>query len=98
MADSSEKKAESKWVRITSRDGYSWIVERKVAMASSHLKDALSDDSGFAESTTNTCHLDERGAVAETVVEYLAYKNQYTGVRNVPDFATRVPPEIALEL
>ncbi|KAG8951891.1 hypothetical protein FRC04_005583 [Tulasnella sp. 424] len=70
-------------------------------MASSHLKDALSGDSGFADfslSDQGIIYYIERGAVAETVVEYLAYKNQYTGSRNVPDFTTRVPPEIALEL
>jgi hypothetical protein len=40
-----------------------------------------------------------RAAVAEKVVEYLAYKAQWTQHKGpIPDFSNRVPPEIALEL
>ncbi|KAG8843532.1 hypothetical protein FRB96_003923 [Tulasnella sp. 330] len=100
MAQNGDKTSEqSKWVRITTRDGWSYIVERKVAFASSHFADALSDNSGFTESRSNSCHLEERAAVAEKVVEYLAYKAQWSGQKGpIPDFSQRVPPEIALEL
>ena len=37
----------SRWVRITTPDGFSYIVERKVALSSGYFSDALSDDSTY---------------------------------------------------
>ncbi|TDL20355.1 POZ domain-containing protein [Rickenella mellea] len=91
----------SDWVRITSVDGFSFMVLRKVAMGSGTLKNMLSSDSNFAEALSGTCPLQERAVVLEKVLEYLAYKNTYEENGSKDDlehFEKRVPPEIALEL
>ncbi|EMD36150.1 hypothetical protein CERSUDRAFT_124161 [Gelatoporia subvermispora B] len=90
------------WVRLTSNDGYSFLVRRHVACGSVTLKNMLSAESSFAEAVSNTCHLDERGAVVERLCEYLQYKALYDNSRmkkeEIPDFLERLPPEVAIEL
>jgi hypothetical protein len=39
------EKVPSKWVRITSVDGYTFIVERKVALSCGMLRNTLNDES-----------------------------------------------------
>jgi hypothetical protein len=42
-----------------------------------------------------------RGAVVEKICEYLVHKNTYDNAGpkdDVPEFTTRIPPEMALEL
>ncbi|KAG8934971.1 hypothetical protein FRC02_008827 [Tulasnella sp. 418] len=99
MDASTNESEQPKWVRITSKDGWSFIVERKVALGSQTLADALKDDGGFAESQTNSCPVNERAAVTEKVVEYLVYKSQWSGQKGpLPDFINRIQPPMALEL
>ncbi|KAF8316115.1 POZ domain-containing protein [Clavulina sp. PMI_390] len=92
---------EKKWVKIKSDDGFTFIVERKVAVASQTLASSLNEDSNFAEALSNTCHIPARDVVAQKVVEYLCHKSQFQNAKSneeVPDFQERIPPEIALEL
>ncbi|KAI0794859.1 POZ domain-containing protein [Abortiporus biennis] len=94
-----QKQNENDWVRIVTPDKYSFLIKRKVAMASGTLRNMLSTDSRFAEALTDTCEISERGAVVEKLCEYLAYKSLYEGSKEeIPDFTERIPPEVALEL
>ncbi|KAF9511625.1 hypothetical protein BS47DRAFT_1141389 [Hydnum rufescens UP504] len=96
-----DKKSPAPWVRITSDDGFTFIVQRKVALASQILAASLNEDSNFSESHSNACNIPYRGAVVEKVVEYLSFKAQFQEPKpneDIPDFQERIPPEIALEL
>ncbi|KAH8109428.1 POZ domain-containing protein [Phellopilus nigrolimitatus] len=95
--DFSEKK--DNWVKLVSVDGFSFVVQRRVAMGSGTLKGML--ESEFTESISSTCNINERGIVVEKMLEYLMYKKLYetAGPReDIPDFQERIIPEIALEL
>ncbi|KAF8343060.1 uncharacterized protein EI90DRAFT_2988334 [Cantharellus anzutake] len=101
MTKDSEQKEPARWVRIASDDGFSFILERKVAIASPTLAASLNEDSNFAESLSNTCTVPHRGIVVEKVVEYLSFRAQSQNAaenEEIPDFLERIPPEIALEL
>lgn len=55
---------------------------------------------GFAEAISGVVSFPEiRAEVLEKVAEYLMYKQRYSGSKEeIPDFQSRVKPEIALEL
>ncbi|KZT35259.1 POZ domain-containing protein [Sistotremastrum suecicum HHB10207 ss-3] len=94
-----QDKSESEWVRVLSEDGWTFIVPRKVAVASGTLKNTLS--TGFAEAEAATCHVPHRGAIVEKVMEYLSYKTLYESAgpkEDIPEFSERIQPELALEL
>ncbi|EIW75682.1 POZ domain-containing protein [Coniophora puteana RWD-64-598 SS2] len=91
------------WVRIKSADGFSFLVKRRVAMASGTLRNMLSADSNFKEALANTCPIEERAAVVEKVCEYMSFKAHHENApprEEIPvnEFTERIPPEIALEL
>ncbi|KAF9653550.1 POZ domain-containing protein [Thelephora ganbajun] len=97
MPDKGAELAED-WVCMTSPDGFTFLVKGKVAVVSGTLKNSLT--SGLEESQTKLIVMTERGVVAGKLVEYLAHKSIYEkeGATDIPDFAERVAPEIALEL
>ncbi|KAH9975398.1 BTB/POZ protein [Lactifluus volemus] len=89
------------WIRVTSRDGFSFIVKRNVVLRSGTLRNMLDERHSFAEAVQKVCRVDERAAVTEKFVEYLAYKATYDNAppnEDIPDFIERIDPEIALEL
>jgi hypothetical protein len=57
---------------------------------------------GFSEEATSTIRLeDHRSIIVETVAAFLMHKYHYSEANikdEIPDFAERVPIEIALEL
>ncbi|EKM48322.1 uncharacterized protein PHACADRAFT_167536 [Phanerochaete carnosa HHB-10118-sp] len=92
-------KSPEDWIRLISTDGYSYLVQRKVAVMSGTLRNMLNND--FAEAASNTCPINERGIIVEKLCEYLQYKHTYENAlprQDGPDFTERIPPEIALEL
>ncbi|EJF61552.1 POZ domain-containing protein [Dichomitus squalens] len=96
-----ERDRMNEWVRLTSTDGYDYLVRRKVAMCSGTLKNMLSSESSFSEALSNICPMNERGIIVEKLSEYLIYKSTYEGAKkneDIPDFQERVQPEISLEL
>jgi len=100
---SADQKPEEDWVRLTSTDGFSFVVKHKVAAASETLKNMLNAEMGFTESLSHTCPIKERGAVLEKVCEYMAFKAYYESAganTEIPvnEFMERIPPEVALEL
>ncbi|KAI0300576.1 BTB/POZ protein [Multifurca ochricompacta] len=97
---SSQQQQGDDWIRITSKDGFSFVVKRNVALRSGTLRNML-DEHNFAEAVQKVCPVDERAAVTEKFVEYLAYKASYENANpneEIPDFGERIAPEIALEL
>ncbi|KAG1814610.1 uncharacterized protein BJ212DRAFT_1300425 [Suillus subaureus] len=97
MDDAGAEKRDD-WVKITSSDGYSFLVKRNVAAISGTLKNMLSEDSSFREAIANTCPISERRNSA-AVVEKAYYEGPGSkeGV-DVNEFTERIPPEVALEL
>ncbi|TFK34694.1 BTB/POZ protein [Crucibulum laeve] len=97
---------DSDWVRITSTDGFSYLVRRKVANVSGTMRNMLDTTSNYAEAVTKTCpavNRHSRGIIAEKLVEYMCFKAHYETVgpkEDIPvsDYMERVPPEIVLEL
>ncbi|KAJ6551755.1 BTB/POZ protein [Mycena capillaripes] len=91
------------WVRVTSDDGYSFLVRRKVAMASETMRDMLDTAGNYAEAIARTCPVQQRGVIVEKLLEYMSFKSYYENVGpkdEVPihEFMDRIPPEIVLEL
>ncbi|KAJ6555085.1 BTB/POZ protein [Mycena vulgaris] len=95
--------AESDWVRVTSDDGYSFLVRRAVANASETMRDMLDTAGNYAEAIARTCPVQQRGVIVEKLLEYMSFKAHYAnaGQRDeipVQEFMDRIPPEIVLEL
>ncbi|KAH9916750.1 POZ domain-containing protein, partial [Epithele typhae] len=91
----------NEWVRLTSNDGFDYLVKRKAAMGSGTLRNMLNAESSFSEALSNVCPVDERAIIVEKLSEYLTYKALYEGAKKneeIPDFQERVYPEISLEL
>ncbi|ODN94302.1 transcription elongation factor B, polypeptide 1 [Cryptococcus wingfieldii CBS 7118] len=89
------------YVLLESSDGYTFVVSRKIACASSMLKNMLDEDAAFSEATNKACKIQQRGCILLKVIEYLAYKVQYQefNAEDVQeDFQDRIDPYIALEL
>ncbi|KZT21887.1 POZ domain-containing protein, partial [Neolentinus lepideus HHB14362 ss-1] len=90
------------WVLITTQDGFSFMVKRKVALISGTLRNMLSTESNFREAIASVCEIpDTRAVVVEKLCEYMAYKAQYENTppkEDIPDFMERILPELALEL
>ncbi|KAJ7434519.1 BTB/POZ protein [Mycena galericulata] len=95
--------SENDWVRVTSDDGYSFLVRRKVANASETMRDMLDTAGNYAEAITRTCPVSQRAVIVEKLLEYQSFKSHYETVgpkEEVPihEFMDRIPPEIVLEL
>ncbi|KAJ7148746.1 BTB/POZ protein [Mycena crocata] len=91
------------WVRVTSDDGYSFLVRRKVANASGTMRDMLDTSAEYAEALARTCPVSQRGVIVEKLLEYMSFKAHYETVgpkEEIPvqEFMDRIPPEIVLEL
>ncbi|KAJ7080591.1 BTB/POZ protein [Mycena belliarum] len=95
--------AETDWVRVTSDDGYTFLVRRKVANASETMRDMLDTAGNYAEAIARTCPVQQRGVIVEKLLEYMSFKAHYAeaGPRDeipVQELMERIPPEIVLEL
>ncbi|GFZ44016.1 hypothetical protein JCM24511_01737 [Saitozyma sp. JCM 24511] len=92
---------EPDFVLLESADGYTFVVERRIACASGMLKSMLDEEAAFEEAKNKTCRIQQRGVVLLKVIEYLAYKVQYADFNTediTEDFSDRIDPYIALEL
>ncbi|CAK5274294.1 unnamed protein product, partial [Mycena citricolor] len=91
------------WVRVTSEDGHSFLVRRKIAEVSETMRDMLDSSGEYAEAKTKTCPVQQRAVITEKLLEYMAFKAHYerAGAKEeipVMEFTERIPPEIVLEL
>ncbi|KAF9499250.1 POZ domain-containing protein [Pleurotus eryngii] len=95
--------SDSDWIRITSRDGFSFLAKRNVVNASGTLKNMLDTESSFQEGISKVCPIDERPIIVEKLVEYMAFKAYYQKAgpkEDVPaqEIIERIPLELVLEL
>lgn len=95
--------SDNDWVRITSTDGFSFVVRRNIAKASGTMKAMLDVESSYAEAMTKTCSSGQRAIIAEKLVEYMSFKSHYETVgprEDIPlhELMERIPREIVLEL
>ena len=82
-------------IKITSKEGHEFFVNRKVATVSGTIKAMLQGP--FAESRGEIKFPEIEGHVLEKVIQYMYYKVKYTdSFVPIPDF--KIEPEIALEL
>ncbi|KAE9393915.1 hypothetical protein BT96DRAFT_828476 [Gymnopus androsaceus JB14] len=91
------------WVRLTSSDGFTFLVKRKIANMSGTVKSSLDTSSGFAEAESKTYKSQERGIIVQKMIEYMSFKAHYSNVgpkEDIPvhELMERLPPEIILEL
>ncbi|KAI9732130.1 MAG: hypothetical protein M1834_004226 [Cirrosporium novae-zelandiae] len=87
----------SEYVTLISADGFEFVVRRSAACISGALRRMLDPQSGFRESTTGVCTLENiSGVVLEKVCEYFYYNEKYKNQQSVPDM--NIPPELCLEL
>ncbi|KAK9761381.1 elongin C [Basidiobolus ranarum] len=95
-----EENVDSTFVTLTSSDGFDFILSKKAAMGSGTIRNMLSSNGPFTESLENEIHFREiRAVILEKVCQYLYYKLKYTNsTTEMPDFGSRIEPEIALEL
>ncbi|KAJ2510381.1 elongin C [Coemansia sp. RSA 1939] len=94
-------------VKLTSGDGFSFIVPKGVAEHSPTIRNMLqvsrgssSDAAGFTEALTNEIRFPEiKGGVLEKVCQYLIYKHRYVNspaAESVPEF--KFDLELVLEV
>ncbi|PIA13627.1 transcription elongation factor B polypeptide 1 [Coemansia reversa NRRL 1564] len=94
-------------VKLTSGDGFDFIISKNIAEQSPTLKNMLeisrggiSNDMAFTEALTNQIRLPEiRGKTLEKVCQYLFYKYRFAdegASDRVPDFGFDI--EMSLEL
>ncbi|RKP25523.1 RNA polymerase II transcription elongation factor [Syncephalis pseudoplumigaleata] len=90
--------AESDTVRLVSADGKVFTVKREAAMCSGTIKNMLSSEAYFMESTNNEISFPEiKSEILQQVCEYLEYKHKYSNhTENIPEF--HIDVENALEL
>ncbi|KAF8347367.1 BTB/POZ protein [Amanita rubescens] len=91
------------WVRVTSADGFSFMVRRKVANMSGTMRSMLDTQSNFAEAVSRSCPVDQRGIIVQKMIEYMCFRAHYENVdrkEEIPihEMQERIPPEIVLEL
>ncbi|KAG5643629.1 hypothetical protein DXG03_000554 [Asterophora parasitica] len=91
------------WIRVTSNDGFTFMVKRKIANVSGTMRNMLDTESNYAEAAERTCPVMQRGIIVEKMLEYMAFRAHYETVgakEDIPvhEFMERLPPEIVLEL
>ncbi|KAJ7820761.1 hypothetical protein B0H14DRAFT_3147019 [Mycena olivaceomarginata] len=77
QADDSANANADDWVRVTSDDGYSFVVRRRVANASETMRDMLDTVGNYAEAIARTCPVQQRGLIVEKLLEYMSFKAHY---------------------
>ena len=93
-----ECKPELDTVKLISRDGHEFVIDRKAAVVSGTIKAMLSGPGTFAEQTLGEIKFREiTTPILEKVIQYFYYKLKYTnGHTEIPEFP--IEPDIALEL
>ncbi|KAF7297169.1 hypothetical protein MIND_00950000 [Mycena indigotica] len=91
------------WVRITSEDGYTFLVRRPVANASGTMSDSLDTEGNYAEALARHVPIQQRAAIVDKLLDYMLFKAHYkdpAASEDVPvhELLERITPEIVLEL
>lgn len=88
------EKNDDEFVTLVSSDGYSFVLQKKIASISSVIKNIFS-----FEEKTGEIQLDIYGDVLECIIEYLHYNYKYSKceeIESIPEFD--VPVHLVLEL
>ncbi|ORX65103.1 POZ domain-containing protein [Basidiobolus meristosporus CBS 931.73] len=95
-----EESQDTTFVTLTSSDGFEFHISKQAALGSGTIRNMLSSNGPFTESLENEIHFREiRAVILERVCQYLYYKLKYTNsTSEMPDFGSKIEPEIALEL
>nr|GAT59089.1 predicted protein [Mycena chlorophos] len=89
------------WVRITSDDGYTFLVRRSVASASGTMSDSLDAEGNFAEAIARHVSMQQRAVIVEKMLDYMLFKAHYeNSTDDIPlaELQDRLSPEVVLEL
>merc|ERR1712057_9166 len=97
MADEDEEKPPAV-VKLISKEGHEFIIDREAAMVSGTIKNMLSSPGVFVESSGKIEFPTIRAPILEKVCQYFHYKLKYTNSSQpqVPEFM--IEKEVALEL
>eukprot|EP00899_Mesostigma_viride_P012262 jgi/Mesvir1/21036/Mv08084-RA.1 len=87
-------------VKLISREGFEFVIDRKAAMVSNTIKNMLSSQGNFTETELGEIKFPDISApILEKVCQYFYYKLRYTNSVlevDLPEFV--IEPHIALEL
>ncbi|RDB30043.1 Elongin-C [Hypsizygus marmoreus] len=91
------------WIKITSTDGFEYMIKRKIANTSGTIRSMLDTEMNYAEAVSRVCPLVQRGIIVEKALEYMAFRAHYESLgpkEDIPvnEFLERLPPEIVLEV
>ncbi|KAJ7924766.1 hypothetical protein B0H13DRAFT_1601350, partial [Mycena leptocephala] len=90
------------WVCVTSDDGYSFLVRRKVANMSETMRDMLDISGNYSEVVTRICPVQQRAVIVEKMLEYMSFKSCYenepTDQVHAQEFMDRIQPETVVDL
>ncbi|KAM6495137.1 BTB/POZ fold [Amanita muscaria] len=101
--ETSTEAKDTDWVRVTSADGFAFLIRRKIANVSGTMRSMLDTQSNYAEAVSSTCPVEQRGIIVEKMLEYMSFRAHYEGVGSkeevlIHEITERIPPEIVLEL
>ncbi|KAF7307666.1 hypothetical protein MKEN_01126500 [Mycena kentingensis (nom. inval.)] len=99
--NTAEATTDNDWIRLTSDDGYTFLVRRTVANASGTLNDTIDTEGNFAEAASKHVNLQQRGVIVERMLDYMSFKAHYeNSTEDVPvhEMLDRINPEVVLEL
>ncbi|KIL65090.1 hypothetical protein M378DRAFT_186539 [Amanita muscaria Koide BX008] len=101
--ETSNEAKDTDWVRVTSADGFAFLIRRKIANVSGTMRSMLDTQSNYAEAVSSTCPVEQRGIIVEKMLEYMSFRAHYEGVGSkeevlIHEITERIPPEIVLEL
>ncbi|KAF8634702.1 hypothetical protein AX15_000758 [Amanita polypyramis BW_CC] len=97
------KASDSDWIRVTSADGFTFMIRRKIANISGTMRSMLDTQNNFVEAVSRTCPVDQRGIIVQKMIEYMLFRAHFENVgpkEEIPihEILERIPPEIVLEL
>mmetsp|Transcript_8201 Transcript_8201/g.23351 ORF Transcript_8201/g.23351 Transcript_8201/m.23351 type:complete len:105 (-) Transcript_8201:87-401(-) len=95
MENAEEKEPHGGMVKLVSKEGHEFYVDRKCAMLSGTIRAMLSGQ--FVESGGEITFKELSTPILEKVIQYLHYKVRYTNSDTViPEF--KIEPEMVMEL
>lgn len=86
-----------RFISITSRDGFTFVVPREAALVAGTWQRTLSSEN-YIESQTGRLHLDESSEIVSTIVDYLFYHLEYKKTEGVCESEFNIPTELALQV
>lgn len=86
-----------RYIKITSNDGFVFVVPREAALVSETWRRMLSSES-YIESETGELYLDHSAEILSYIIDYLFYNLNYKDTVGQTDKEFKIPPELALQV